>query len=106
MLATKLRITDAELVKLVTPSFTAEADEEDWVASRRRFYMTALTEAGIFHSDATRETVSVERFDWPKNEDKDIFLPNVKVIYKKFKGGCLKEVPANYQADVVGFKST
>ena len=96
--ANKGSISDEQFIRLIAPSFPQEADEEDWVAFRRRMHMIVLTEHGIFHRDATKEKVPVPRIDW--DGTKDIFLPHVEDILKSFKSNKLKSVPLNYHDDV------
>ena len=53
------------------PSIDKEADEEDWVAFRRRFHTIVVTREGIIHRNATKEMVDVPIIHWPDGEEMD-----------------------------------
>eukprot|EP00959_Pyramimonas_sp_CCMP1952_P136238 2850677-Pyramimonas_sp.AAC.1 len=57
--ARKDKISDKDWQKLIMPSIDKEADEEDWVAFRRRFHTIVVTRDGIIHRNATKELVDV-----------------------------------------------
>ena len=81
----KDKITDSDWQKLIMPSIDKEADEEDWVAFRRRFHTIVITREGIIHRNATKEIVDVPIIHWPDGEEMDIFKPEVKIIMQKWK---------------------
>ena len=94
------RVTDEDFMKIVRPSFTEEADEEDMDAFKRRFHMVMCSPTHVYFRHATRAKVYVPRFKWDDVLQPDLFLPHVRTLYEKVKNGMF-EVPAGRHEGIV-----
>ena len=89
-----------DFLKLIEPSLPKDYDDEDIEALLRRTGIIVITETEIVFRVASREKDPVPAIPWQKDEEVDIFVPEVKEIMQAYKNGC-RELPATYDADVV-----
>jgi hypothetical protein len=89
-----------DFVRLIEPSLPKEYDDEDLEALFRRANFIVITEYEVVYRVPSREKTHVPCIAFEKEEQVDIFVPEVREIMKAYKDGC-RELPASYDADVV-----
>ena len=93
-------VDDDNFWKMVAPTFTDEADEEDILAFKRRFHIVLCSPTHVYFRHASRTHANVPRYEWDDKLNPDLFLPHVKERYEKFKTDQF-EIPIDLNEGIV-----
>ena len=94
--------------KCVRPALPEKAGDEDIMAILRRAHAVVMLEQGILWRLASRDKNDVEFIPWPDVKKPDIFKPEIRDLYTRFRKQGekfpLANFPANFEEDFVWSK--